>query len=164
MLITFVFIDIWFVKQDIQKWLKTKICSFLWRIWKWKEKGAKKFDLPWRGFEPRIFNKFPPKIWNLREIRFIKPGVLRTSGLYYCNPEFCSAQWLQLIFAKMPRMMVCKKELSTKCKMEITRCVKKFQVYFPTRLSFSSYSWKEVFFTLFLICCTKNHVWFEVHT
>ena len=67
MLKIFAFIDIWFVKQDIQKWLKTKICSFLWRIWKWKEKGAK---------------KFPPKIWNLREIRFIKPGVLRTSGLY----------------------------------------------------------------------------------
>ena len=31
---------------------------------------------------PGFFNKFPPKIWNSREIRFIKPGVLRTSGLY----------------------------------------------------------------------------------
>ena len=35
--------NIWFVKQDIQKWLKTKIYSFLWRIWKWTEKGQKIF-------------------------------------------------------------------------------------------------------------------------
>ena len=39
----FVFIDILFVKQDIKKWLNTKICSFLWRIWKWKEKRTKFF-------------------------------------------------------------------------------------------------------------------------
>ena len=31
---------------------------------------------------PGFLNKFPPKIWILREIRFIEPGVLRTSGLY----------------------------------------------------------------------------------
>ena len=34
MLKIFVFIDIWFVKQDIHKWLKNKDMKFLWRIWK----------------------------------------------------------------------------------------------------------------------------------
>ena len=58
MLKIFVFIYIWFVKQDIQKWLKTKICSFLWRIWKWKEKRTKNFDLPEQGLEPQIFSNF----------------------------------------------------------------------------------------------------------
>ena len=45
-----------------------------------KRKRDKKIDLAQRGFEPRIFQKIPAQ--NLREIRFIKPGVLRTSGLY----------------------------------------------------------------------------------
>ena len=53
----------------------------MWRIWKWKEKRTKFFDLPERGFEPRIFEQIP-KIWILREIRFIEPGIFRTSGLY----------------------------------------------------------------------------------
>ena len=47
-------------KQDIKKWLKSKIPSFLWRIWKWQEKkGQKIFDLLERGFEPQIFSNFP---------------------------------------------------------------------------------------------------------
>ena len=56
MLKTSFFIDIWF-EQDIKKWLNTKICSFLWLIWKWKEKGDKKINLPRQGFEPRIFEQ-----------------------------------------------------------------------------------------------------------
>jgi hypothetical protein len=59
MLKIFVFIDIWFVQQDVQKWLKTKICSFLWRIENEKKKGQNLFDLLERGFEPQIFSNFP---------------------------------------------------------------------------------------------------------
>ena len=55
MLEIFVFIDILFVKQDIQKWLKTKICSFYGKFEKKEKKGQKFFDLPERGFEPWIF-------------------------------------------------------------------------------------------------------------
>ena len=51
-------------KTDVKKWLKTKICSFLWLIWKWKEKGTKKIDLPQRGFEPRIFEQIPAQNLN----------------------------------------------------------------------------------------------------
>ena len=63
----FVFIDIWFVKQDIIKWLKTMISSFLWRIWKWTEKGQKIFDLQERGFDPRFSVIFPSTIWIFME-------------------------------------------------------------------------------------------------
>ena len=88
MLKTSFFIDIWFVKQDIKKWLKTKICSFLWLIWKWKEKRTKKLTFPNGDLNPRFLNKFPPKIWIFREIRLIELGVLRTSGLYYVYLTF----------------------------------------------------------------------------
>ena len=52
---------IWFqsIKEDIKKRLKSKIPSFVWRIWKWKEKRTKQFDLPERGFELQIFSNFP---------------------------------------------------------------------------------------------------------
>jgi hypothetical protein len=69
-----------FVKQDIKKWLK--ICSFLWLIWKWKEKGTKILTFPGGDLNPGFLNKFPPKVWILREISSIELGVLRTSGLY----------------------------------------------------------------------------------
>ena len=82
MLKTSFFIDIWFVKQDIKKWLKTMICSFLWLIWKWKEKGTKKIDLPDGDLNPGFLNKFPPKIWILREISSIELKVLKKSWLY----------------------------------------------------------------------------------
>ena len=54
-----VLIDILCVKEDIQKWSKTKICSFLWKIWKLTEKGWKNVDLLQREFEPQIFSNFP---------------------------------------------------------------------------------------------------------
>ena len=52
MLKIFAFIGIWFVKQDIQKWLKTKLCSFYGEFENENIKGQKKFDLQERGFEP----------------------------------------------------------------------------------------------------------------
>ena len=56
----FVFIDIRFVKQDIQKWLKTKIYAIFMENLKMKrKKGQKKFDLPKQRFEPQIFSNFP---------------------------------------------------------------------------------------------------------
>ena len=59
MLKIFVLIDIW---QVIQKWLKTKIWSFLWRIWRWKEKGQI-FLTFWCGdLNPRFSVIFPPMI------------------------------------------------------------------------------------------------------
>ena len=55
----FVFIDILFVKEDIQKWLKTKICSFYEEFENEKKKGQIFFDLPERGFEPWVSSHFP---------------------------------------------------------------------------------------------------------
>ena len=48
-----------------------------------EKKKEQNFLTFWSGdLNPGFLNKFPPKIWILREIRFIEPGVLRTSGLY----------------------------------------------------------------------------------
>ena len=58
----FVFIDIWFVKQDIQKWLKTKICNFLWRIRKWKEIWQFFFIFKSGDLNPWFSVIFPPMI------------------------------------------------------------------------------------------------------
>ena len=52
MLKIFVFIDILFVKQDIQKWLKDKDMQFFMENLKMKRKKRQKFfDLPEWGFE-----------------------------------------------------------------------------------------------------------------
>ena len=59
MLKIFIFIDIWFVKKDIQIWLKTKTCSFYGEFENEKKKGQIFFDLPKRGFESQIFSNFP---------------------------------------------------------------------------------------------------------
>ena len=63
------FIDIWFVKENIKKWLKTKICSFLWLIWKWKEKGTKKnWPSPTGIWTPDFWTNSCPKfefLWRL---------------------------------------------------------------------------------------------------
>ena len=59
------------------------IFSFLRRIWKWKEKRTKKnLTFPDGDLNPRFLNKFPPKIWILREIRSIELTVLKKSRLY----------------------------------------------------------------------------------
>ena len=61
MLKIFVFIDIWFVKQDIQKWLKT---VFYGEFENEKKKGQNFFDRPERGFTPQIISViFRPMIW-----------------------------------------------------------------------------------------------------
>ena len=63
MLKIFVFIDIWFVKQDIQKWLKTKICSFYGEFENEKKKGQKKLFF-WSGnLNPGFSVIFLPMIW-----------------------------------------------------------------------------------------------------
>ena len=62
MLKFFVSIDIWFVKQDVQKWLKKRYAVFYGEFENEKKKGQKKFDLPERGFDPQIFINFSPMI------------------------------------------------------------------------------------------------------
>ena len=61
MLKMFVFIDIWFGKQDIQKWLNTKICCFYgeFEIEQKKEKKQLTFF--------RFLVSFPPMIWIFME-------------------------------------------------------------------------------------------------
>ena len=54
-----VFIDIWFVKQDIQKWLKNKDTVFYEEFENEKKKGQNNFDLSALGIEPQIFSNFP---------------------------------------------------------------------------------------------------------
>ena len=56
------------VKQYIQKWIKTKICSFLWTIWKWNEKRTKKFLTFWSGdLNSRFSVIVLPMIWSFME-------------------------------------------------------------------------------------------------
>jgi len=64
MLKIFVFIDIWFVKQDIQKWLKNKDMQVFMENLKMKRKKDKKF-LTFRtgDLNPRFSVIFPPMIW-----------------------------------------------------------------------------------------------------
>ena len=58
MLKMLVFIDYWFVKQGIQKWLKTKIFSFYGEFENEQKKDKTIFDLPEQGFKPQIFSNF----------------------------------------------------------------------------------------------------------
>ena len=56
--------DIWFIKQNTyRKRLKTNICSFVWRVWKWKEKGQKYIWPSGAGIRTPDFLIFPPMIW-----------------------------------------------------------------------------------------------------
>ena len=52
----FVSIDIWFVSQNIQKWLKAVFYAEFENV---KKKGKKNFDLLEQEFEPQIFSNFP---------------------------------------------------------------------------------------------------------
>ena len=38
--------------------VKNNDVQFFWKILKWTEKRQKNFDLPERGFEPKIFSNF----------------------------------------------------------------------------------------------------------
>ena len=79
MLKIFVFIDICFVKQDIQNWSKTKICSFFMKNLKMKRKKDKKhFDIPEGGFEPQIFSNFAAHDLNFHG-RFGRQDQIKTS-------------------------------------------------------------------------------------
>ena len=65
---TFLFIDIWFVKQDIKKWLKTKICSLYGEFENEKKKKDKIFFWPsGLGIRAPDFLIFPPMIWIFKE-------------------------------------------------------------------------------------------------
>ena len=63
MLKMFVFINIWFAKQDIQKWLKTKFYSFLWRIKNEQKEDKKNLTYQREASNPRFSVIFPPMIW-----------------------------------------------------------------------------------------------------
>ena len=72
---------IWFLnnKTRYQKWLKSKIPSFVWRIWNWKEKkGQKIFDLLERGLKPQIFSNFPAHDLNLH-VKWGRQDQIKTS-------------------------------------------------------------------------------------
>ena len=71
------------IKQDIKKLLNINICSFLWRIWKWKKKDKKIFNLPEWGFKP-IFS------WKGGWLDQIK--LLKEIGLY---------KWKVIIFFRL---------------------------------------------------------------
>ena len=69
------------LKKIWKKWLKTKVCSFAWRILNKNKKDKKIFDRS-GDLNPRFLSKtFPPKIWILWEIRSIELAVLRISLL-----------------------------------------------------------------------------------
>ena len=65
MLKIFVFIDIWFMKQDIQKWLKTKICSFYEEFENEQKKKDENFLIFQSGdLDPRFSEIFRSMIWS----------------------------------------------------------------------------------------------------
>ena len=61
-----VLFDFLLIKQDIKKWWKSKISSFVRRTWKLK-KEQNKLDLPEREFEPQMLVNFPSMIWIFME-------------------------------------------------------------------------------------------------
>ena len=63
MLKIFVFIDIWFVKQDIQKWLKKRHVIFYGEFENEKKKDQTILTLPSGDSNPRFPVIFPPMIW-----------------------------------------------------------------------------------------------------
>ena len=81
MLNIFVFIDIWFVKQDIQKWLKKRYAVFYGKFENEKKK-KKKIDLPEREFKPQIFSNFPRTWFEGEGARSNQNKFLKKLGLY----------------------------------------------------------------------------------
>ena len=68
MLKMFVFIDIWFVKQDIQNGLKTKTCSFYEELENEQKKGKIKIlTYRSRDLNRRFSVIFPSMIWIFME-------------------------------------------------------------------------------------------------
>ena len=107
----FVFINIWFVKQDIQKWLKTKICSFL-RIpffmenLKMNSKRTKTF-LTYRSGDsnPRFSVIFPPRkvrVTRSNQNKLLKEIlvlvlIITQNGLNLGPISFRSLFWFDLV-------------------------------------------------------------------
>ena len=67
MLKIFVYINIWFLKQNIQKWLKPKICIFYGEFENVKKKGQKILTFPSGDLNPRFSVTFPQMIWIFME-------------------------------------------------------------------------------------------------
>ena len=51
------FIDIWLVKEDKKEYFMCQYSVFYGEYENEKKMGQTKFDLPWQGFEPRIFEQ-----------------------------------------------------------------------------------------------------------
>ena len=66
MLKMFVFIEIWFVKQDIQKWWKQR-CAVFYREFENEQNDKKKLTFQSRDLNPRFSVIFPPMIWIFME-------------------------------------------------------------------------------------------------
>ena len=62
--------------------VKDKGMQFFMNNMKMKRKNDKKITFLDGDLNPGFLNKFPPKIWILREIRSIELAVLRISQLY----------------------------------------------------------------------------------
>ena len=86
MLKIFVFIDIWFIKVGIQKWLKTKLCSFFMENLKMKRKNDKKFWPSGAGIWTPDFQSFSRPwfefSWEVRRMRSNQNKLLKKLGLY----------------------------------------------------------------------------------
>ena len=83
---------IWFL--DIKKWLNSKIPSFVWRIWKEKEKRTKIFWPSGAGIWTPDFQSFSRPwfefSWKVRRMRSNQNKLLKKLGLYirHCNNNF----------------------------------------------------------------------------
>ena len=86
-----VLFDFRLIEQDIKKWLKLKIPSFVWRIWKWKNKIFLTF---WSGdLNPRFSVIFPPMIWNLMESEEDKIKKASKRDRTLNRNKTCSIKW-----------------------------------------------------------------------
>ena len=69
------------VKEDKKEYFMCQYSVFYGEYENEKKTGQKNLTFLDGDLNPGFLNKFPPNISILREIRFIEPGVLRTSGL-----------------------------------------------------------------------------------
>ena len=67
MLKMFVFIDVWFVKQDIKKMVKYKYMQFFYGEFEIEQKEDKKITFRSGDSNPRFSVTFPPMIWIFME-------------------------------------------------------------------------------------------------
>ena len=94
-----IFIDIYLVKEDIKEYFMCQYSVFYGEYENEKKTGQKNLTFSNGDLNPGFLNKFPPTIWNLREIRSIELTVLKKSRLYL-HVCYVNVNKLQMVFVR----------------------------------------------------------------